>query len=131
MSESNVSVLTAWNAAMRQICRALDSVERGENLGPTGPHCWRPCVSTEAVLAIDTDDWSARLLYSGQVRITAGDATREELAQLLRYAELCEAAVDAVPGIFVDPRDLDEALQNTTPAFKKTAAFRRLDDSLA
>lgn len=56
-----------------------------------------------------------------------------ELCEIVRYAERCEQAVARLDAgeTLVQRRDIDDVLGACAPEFRKTDAFRRLDDALS
>jgi hypothetical protein len=57
--------------------------------------------------------------------------TRDDLFQVNAYMRACEEAVAMDDGeTMVQRRDIDAALQASNPEFRKTDAFRRLDDAM-
>lgn len=92
--------------------------------------------NNERIRAIrQTPDATLVLRCDGRVDVCSGHEllSSQELRQLADYAERCEQAVTRLYAgeTLVQRRDIDDVLGACVPEFRKTDAFRRLDDALS
>jgi hypothetical protein len=143
----NRRVLKVLNAAYDQILNALAQVPvpdwfndwEEDSLGepPPSRNTWMRSTKwgcdLTAVAVLGNQYVRVGLLAGGLVEVVVRDTLDAPMLQeLATYLVRCELAIQELDAgdVMVQRRDIDDALQAANPAFRKTDAFRRLDDSL-
>jgi hypothetical protein len=135
-------VLKLLNRLQQRILDALNKVEGPNFVGTSEDDDVRPRrwiaqgeFDDEPILAIRHGRTARFVLKpNGAVHMSVyyGTLSRDDLFQVNAYMRDCELAITQLDDgeVLVQRRDVDAALQAAVPEFRKTDAFRRLDDAL-
>lgn len=132
----NRNMLAILNNIEEQIIDALNAVDSPDHFPEYS--CWirHGEFNSERIRAVcQVDGVTLVLRCDGKVEACSRYEllSSQELRQLADYAERCEQAVARLDAgeTLVQRRDIDDVLGACVPEFRKTDAFRRLDDALS